>query len=206
MLSTTVDGVVHDLGRLAGVADQQVVGTTTRRMTWPPSPSTMEISAGPSARQVQDHSIALGYDRRWFSLAGPRDTFNVAAQIPLSVRIVDHQILAITERDPATNLTCRMLVTTTRRTVRAAEDYVAALRARSTPLQPSWRNSAIAPTHRQLRILRLMAHDLTDERIATQVGLSERQIRSEVKKLYHLFNVTSRFSLGIAYDSWQTGT
>lgn len=205
MLATSYEAVVQDLGRLAQVARQQVVGTVGRVVGWPPAPSTLETAAAPNARGVVDHSIALGIDRRWLSVGGDKDTFNLAARIPLDVRIVDRRIVAVTRRDSTTAASSGMLVTTDKAALRAAQRYVATILPTSTPLQPCWRNDLIRPTYRQLTLLHLMAHNLTDESIATEMGLSDRQIRAEVSSLYQTFAVHSRFSLGVAYASWNSG-
>ncbi|WP_168207438.1 helix-turn-helix transcriptional regulator [Microlunatus elymi] len=207
LFATGHEESVHVLGQIAELSQRQVIGCTDRVVGWPPAPVTFDISAIPNARQVEDHTILRGVDPRWFSITStPRDTFNIASSIPLNVRVVDRRILAITERDDVTHRAHRMLVTTAKNAVLEAERYLDSLMATSVPLQPNWRDPSIRLTRRQLQILRLIAGDLTDERIAKELQLSQRQIRAEISALYQVFNVHSRFGLGLAYGSWAAGS
>ena len=83
--------------------------------------------------------------------------------------------------------------------------YLDELQQTSMPVLKPDRRAPLRPTVRQLRILHLMAYGLTDEKIASELRVTSRTVRTDVGALYTMFDVHSRFELGVAYSRWMAG-
>ncbi|AKU17568.1 hypothetical protein VV02_19825 [Luteipulveratus mongoliensis] len=97
------------------------------------------------------------------------------------------------------------VVVVDRQTTNLARSYIRGARETSMPVQFRDRRRALKPTLRQLRILHLMTYGMTDEKIASELKITSRTVRSAVADLYTMFEVQSRFELGIAYRRWMDG-
>ncbi|WP_169787723.1 LuxR C-terminal-related transcriptional regulator [Luteipulveratus mongoliensis] len=97
------------------------------------------------------------------------------------------------------------IVTADRVVVQNVVTLIDRIVASSMPVQLRDRRRPLKPTLRQLRILHLMTYGMTDEKIASELKITSRTIRSAVADLYTMFEVQSRFELGIAYQRWVNG-
>lgn len=128
---------------------------------------------------------------------------NIAKSVPLKCMLID-DTLAMVYTESASGDLCAV-ASTDRRVVQNIQAYQGALLQVSLPLTAQAREQSISPSRRQLRVLALMAKGLTDDKIAAALNVTSRTVRADVATLYTMFNVRSRFELGIAFSRWLTG-
>ncbi|KNX36583.1 hypothetical protein VV01_04525 [Luteipulveratus halotolerans] len=124
--------------------------------------------------------------------------------MPLKSHLVDDRIAVIGV--PGAPFGSSMhVVTADRVVVRNISLYLDELQQTSMPVLTPDRRAPLRPTVRQLRILHLMTYGLTDEKIASELTVTSRTVRNDVNALYTMFDVHSRFELGVAYTRWMAG-
>ena len=124
--------------------------------------------------------------------------------LPLKVHVVD-QSIAVIALPPSGSVESKAVVTGDPTVVADALRYIDGAQQMSMPVLPKDRRAPLRPTLRQLRILHLMAYGLTDEKVASELRVTSRTVRNDVGALYVMFDVHSRFELGIAYRDWIAG-
>jgi DNA-binding NarL/FixJ family response regulator len=55
---------------------------------------------------------------------------------------------------------------------------------------------------REREVLRLVARDRTDRRIARELGIRERTVRAHVSRIIHKLGVASRVGAAVAFVEW----
>lgn len=123
--------------------------------------------------------------------------------VPMRCMLIDDERAIVYSTDRAGELcavaaTDSVVVQNTRR-------YLSSLSETSLPLSSRSRDSSVALTRRQGRVLSLMADGLTDDKIAHALKVTSRTVRADVSALYLMFDVHSRFELGIAFSHWLAG-
>lgn len=156
-------------------------------------------------RGVRLRSVAASYPADF--LACPLRALGellISATVPMSLALVDRRMAVLVGEmsDGAPVL----VAATDRRVLSAAKRYVDLLAELSVPVQPAWRQAGIDPTHRQTRIMALMARGLTDDAIGRELEVTSRTVRSDVARLSDAFEVNSRFELGLAWSRWLSRT
>lgn len=157
------------------------------------------------SRGVGLRSVAASYPAEF--LACPLRALGellISATVPLSLALVDRRIAVLVGEmaDGAPVL----VAATDRQVLSAAKRYVDQLAELSVPVQPAWRQVGIDPTHRQVRMMALMARGLTDEAVGRELDVTSRTVRSEVARLADAFEVSSRFELGLVWARWLSRT
>ncbi|KNX36582.1 hypothetical protein VV01_04520 [Luteipulveratus halotolerans] len=123
--------------------------------------------------------------------------------ITLAVHVIDRAISVFTVHRP--DRESMSIVSSDSRVVGHSLRYLDSIQATSMPMFVKDRRAPLRPTVRQLRILHLMAYGLTDEKVASELKVTSRTVRNDVAALYTMFDVHSRFELGIAYRDWIAG-
>ncbi|TWP39003.1 helix-turn-helix transcriptional regulator [Leekyejoonella antrihumi] len=188
--------------RVAQVTYRTFRGTRSRPALGP-SATSDRIGRAAIERGVANHLVAprIGSALLRDPTNTERDTFVVFPSAALRVDVADGRIALVSRSDGRSGL----VISTQRRFVGACIRYCETATSMGRPVQPTWRDPRIAPTVRQLRILRLLASGETDTATGSKLGLSDRLVRREVSGLYAMFNVQSRFELGVAYSTWLAG-
>ncbi|MDF8265079.1 helix-turn-helix transcriptional regulator [Luteipulveratus flavus] len=134
----------------------------------------------------------------------PPSYFGEKVDIELHAFLVDERI-AIVGVPQARAPEMHHLLTVDRRVIANVQTYIDSIAFTSRPVLPRDRRRNLRPTLRQLRILHLMSYGLTDEKIAAELKVTSRTVRNDVRSLYVMFEVQSRFELGAAYTRWVAG-
>jgi DNA-binding CsgD family transcriptional regulator len=157
-------------------------------------------------RLVEEHGVQMVslYDYYGLDLDGRLLIANetVGAYVlgagPVQMLIVDRRFVVL--QGPEVDGEVSIMEVTAPACMEAAWRYWDAAIASTLP-----RKSAAGPdslTPRQRQIVALLASDLTDEAIATSLGVSVRTVRSDVAALMETLGVRSRFAAGVRLQLW----
>ena len=65
-------------------------------------------------------------------------------------------------------------------------------------------NPFVVLSARERDVLQLVAHDLTDRKIAQQLEIGERTVRAHVSRIISKLGVASRVGAAVAFVAWTT--
>jgi DNA-binding CsgD family transcriptional regulator len=167
----------------------------------------LRVTLPVNRRLVQEHGIQLVclYDYFGLDLDGRLLIANetvgayVLGAAPVQMMIVDRRSVVL--QGPEVDGEVSIMAVAAPPCLEAAWRYWEAAIASAVPRKSSTAGSD-ALTPRQRQIVALLASDLTDEAIATSLGVSVRTVRSDVAGLMETLGVRSRFAAGVRLQLW----
>ncbi|MDE9365889.1 LuxR C-terminal-related transcriptional regulator [Luteipulveratus sp. YIM 133132] len=196
---TRIQATVQHTVRSSGPAE--LVEISDRSVALHERGAQFGIRAQTSRRRIAAELLCRSRRCRCHSLGG--DYYGESSTIPLGMFLLDERLALVkTNRRDAEMV---YVVTADREVVQNVARHLQHVQDTSRPVLPRDRRRNLRPTLRQLRILHLMTYGLTDEKIAAALKVTSRTVRNDVRSLYVMFEVQSRFELGGAYTRWMAG-
>ena len=153
--------------------------------------ATRKAAGQTTAELVSTARLGVSAERQYFAELAEIHSVRVT-DVPLRLALIDAET-AVLQRDPHDHRQ-GALVTRDRDAVAYVGLLLSQLMARAVPLQ---RKTPVVLTPRQRAIVTLLAAGLTDEAIARRTGVTDRTVRRSIAELLEMFDVSSRFALGV---------
>lgn len=134
-------------------------------------------------------------------LASEVDGLYLFAYAPLQMKVVNMRTVLL--QGPFREDEPTVMALTDPATIEAAVRYWRAVIGTAVPCRPM-RAAPPGLSPRQHQVLALLGQDLSDERVASVLGVSIRTVRSDVARALRTLGVGSRFAAGVEYAALST--